>query len=158
VDVGVDKNAGVYEIRVAPSLPTRLYMAYRGYVYRSDSRGSTWARTAFSQVSMDANDNYRMYGQKMAVDPANPDVVYVGTQQNGLFLTVDGGTTWQAVGAVPLAQTGKAGITGIVFDGSSGTTGGKTNTIYASSYGNGVYRSINAGVSWTPLVGGPNNV
>ena len=29
IDVGVDKGSGVYEIRVAPSLPTRLYMAFR---------------------------------------------------------------------------------------------------------------------------------
>src|SRR5512140_2606147 len=39
-DVGVEKNAGVYEIRVAPVSPSRLYMAYRGFVYRSTDRGA----------------------------------------------------------------------------------------------------------------------
>ena len=79
-DIGVDKNAGVYEISIAPSAaPLRLYMAFRGLVYRSDDRGSHWARTAFVNVAMNANDDFRTAGQKMAVDPANPDVVYVGT-------------------------------------------------------------------------------
>jgi hypothetical protein len=162
VVLGVDNNQGVYEIRVAPSLPGRLYMAYRGYVYRSNNTGSTWARTAFANVPMSPNDNYRMYGQKMAVDPSNPDVVYVGTPQNGLFVTNDGGTTWQSVAAVPLAAPASngqyPGITGIAFDPTSGATGGKTNIIYASSYGNGVYQSSDAGATWTLLRGGPSNV
>jgi photosystem II stability/assembly factor-like uncharacterized protein len=31
----------------------------------------------------------------LAVDPTNPDIVYVGTERNGLFRSVDGGRTWQ---------------------------------------------------------------
>ena len=161
-DVGVDNNAGVYEIRIAPSLPTRFYMAYRGYVYRSDNGGSSWVRTMFANASMDPNDSFRMLGQKMAVDPANPDVVYVGTPKGGLFVTNDGGVTWQTVSAIPKsapASNGQyPGFTGIAFDPNSGTTGDKTNTIFASSYGNGVYRSTRAGASWTRLEGGPSDV
>jgi hypothetical protein len=111
---------------------------------------------------MDTFDTFRTLGQKMAVDPANPSVVYVGTPQNGLFVTSDGGVTWQSIGTIPKsapASNGQfPGITGIVFDPSSGITDGKTNTIYASSYGHGVYRSTNAGVSWTQLADGPSNV
>jgi Bacterial Ig domain/BNR/Asp-box repeat len=161
-DVTVDKFAGVYEIRVAPNTPTRLYMMYLGSIYRSDNTGATWTKTAFSPVVVDANDPYRMWCPKMAVDPANPDVVYVGTPQNGLFVTMDGGMTWQRVSAVPVSQQTSSGlypgITGIAFDPSSSTTGGRTNTIYASSYGNGVYRSSDAGATWRALTGGPANV
>jgi len=35
-------------------------------------------------------------GQKMAVDPANPNVVYVDTPENGVFVTTDGGATQEA--------------------------------------------------------------
>jgi len=161
-DIGVDSNAGVYEIRVAPSRSTRLFMAFRGYVYRSDDRGGRWIRTSFANVPMDPNDDFRMLGQKMAVDPANPDVVYAGTPQNGLFVSDDGGSTWQNVSAVPRGKSagnGKhPGITGIAFDPHLGTTDDKTKIIYASSYGNGVYRSADAGASWTHLADGPNNV
>ena len=90
-----------------------------------------------------------MNGQKMAVDPNNPNVVYVGTPQNGLFVTTDGGVSWQKVSAVPVSATDTSGqypgITGITFDPTSGVTGGKTNTIFASSYGHGVYESTNGG-------------
>ena len=48
---------------------------------------------------------YRVDGQKMAVDPNNPDVVYVGTPQNGLFVTTNGGASWQSVSAVPVSGT-----------------------------------------------------
>jgi hypothetical protein len=161
-DVDVDKNAGVYEVRVAPSDATRLYLAYLGNVYRSDNRGGSWSRTAFATVPMEPNDGYRMTGQKMAVDPANPDVVYVGTQQDGVFVTVDGGGTWQAVTAIPGSATASGGEypghAGLAFDPGSGTTAGRTNVIYASSYGHGVYRSADAGATWSALAGGPSNV
>ena len=104
---------------------------------------------------------YRFDGQKMAVDPENPNVVYVGTPQNGLFVTTDGGDTWQSVSAVPVSLTDSngnyPGITGIEFDPALGITGGKTNTIFAASYGHGVYESTNGGTSWS-AIGGPSHV
>ena len=102
-----------------------------------------------------------MNGQKMAVDPNNPNVVYVGTPQNGLFVTTDGGASWHSVNVPVSSQDSKGlfpGITGIAFDPTSGVTGGKTNVIYASSYGHGVYESTDGGVSWSALSGGPSNV
>ena len=161
-DLTVDKNSGVYEIRVAPNLPTRLYMAYRGDVYRSDDRGGHWTRTAFVNAPMNANDDFRTSGQKMAVDPINPDVVYLGTPSNGVFFTNDGGATWHPVDPIPKsarASNGKyPGHAGITFDSSSLTTNGRKSTIYISSYGSGVYQSVDAGASWRRLIGGPTNV
>ena len=90
-----------------------------------------------------------MNGQKMAVDPNNPNVVYVGTPQDGLFVTTDGGASWQKVsrgaGQRQDSSGNYPGITGITFDPTSGVTGGKTNTIFASSYGHGVFESTNGG-------------
>ena len=161
-DATLGTAQGVYEIQIAPSNTNILYMMYDGYVYRSSDKGTTWTKTNFAQVTEDPNDGYRMDGQKMAVDPNNPNVVYVGTPQNGLFVTVDGGVTWQSVAAVPVSATDTndqyPGITGIVFDPTSGVTNGKTNTIYASSFGNGVFESTNGGLSWTALSGGPSDV
>ena len=162
-DIGIDKNAtGVYEICIAPSAPLRLYMAFHGFVYRSDDRGSHWARTGFANVAMNANDDFRTAGQKMAIDPANPDVVYVGTSMNGVFVTTDGGATWSSVSDIPKSQPAKngqfPGHPGIAFDKSSGVTAGRTRIVYASSYGNGLYQSSDAGASWRRLRGGPENV
>src|SRR4051794_16225437 len=138
-NVGIGNQEGVYEIRIAPSDTNVLYMEYLGQVYRSDNSGGTWVNTAFSHVVQDPNDANRMIGQKMAVDPANPDVVYAGTGQDGLFVTTDGGASWHSVTSVPSSSEGPGGlypgISGIVFDPTSGVTDGKTNVIYASSYG-----------------------
>jgi hypothetical protein len=155
-------NDGVYEIQIASSNSSIMYMMYLGDVFKTTDKGTTWTLTNFANAPDNANDSYRWDGQKLAIDPNNPNVVYVGTQQNGLFVTQDGGITWQAVSAVPLAlkdsSGGNPGITGILFDPALGVSGGKTNTIFASSYGNGVYESTDAGASWTHLNGGPSDV
>ena len=102
------------------AIPTSCTWMYLGDVYRSTDKGTTWTKTAFAQVTESPNDPYRMNGQKMAVDPNNPNVVYVGTPQNGLFVTTDGGASWQKVSAVPVSATDASGeypgITGITFD------------------------------------------
>jgi hypothetical protein len=161
-DVSVDSGAGVYEIRVAPSLPTRIYMAYAGRVYRSDDSGGHWSRTAFEKTAMDANDAFRTFGAKMAVDPVNADIVYVGTPRAGLRTSVDGGRTWSTARDVPASlETGEGGypgIAGLAFDKSSGAIAGQTRIIYAASFGHGVYRSTNGGVRWEALDGGPLSV
>jgi hypothetical protein len=149
-------GSGVYEIQVAPSNSNVMYMMFDGYVFQSANKGSTWTQTSFAPVAANSNDSYRMNGQKMAVDPNNPNIVYVGTPSNGLFVTTNGGRTWSSVSAVP-AAAGEG--FNIVFDPAvGGVSGGATQTIFASSYGNGVYESTNGGASWSVLSGGPTNV
>ena len=154
-------SQGVYEIQIAPSNSNIIYMMYEGDVFKSTNKGATWTETSFATVTENPNDAYRMDGQKMAVDPENPNVVYVGTPQNGLFVTTNGGASWQSVSAVPVSETDSNGIypgvTGIEFDPALGASGGKTNTIFAASYGNGVFESTNGGASWS-AIGGPSNV
>src|SRR6185437_4429322 len=77
---------GVWEIRIAPSLTSRLFMIYGNEVYRSDYRGTSWLKMRLNGVSgADANGDGKFANQKMAVDPFNPDVVYVGTPSNGVW-------------------------------------------------------------------------
>ena len=163
--VDVNNNMGVYEIRIAPSNSNIFYMSYlncsgcAGGIFKTINRGATWTKTNFTDTNdsqAEANGTYAQDGQKMAIDPINPNVVYVGTETAGLWVTSDGGNTWTNIpsGTIPYGPA----ITGITFDPSSGTTGGKTNTIYASSWGNGVYELTNAGVSWSHLSGGPTSV
>ena len=93
-DAGVGTGVGVYEIVIAPSNTARFYMTYNGYVFRSDNSGATWTRTAFTQdTDANPNDSFRGFGPKMAVDPQNADIVYVGVP-SGLFVTENAGTSW----------------------------------------------------------------
>src|ERR1035437_9304834 len=49
---------GVWEIRIAPSLTTRLFMIYDNSVYRSDNRGASWLKSPLQGISgADANGN-----------------------------------------------------------------------------------------------------
>lgn len=121
-------NYGVYEMRVAPTNSALLYMAYANYLYKSTDTGTNWSKlTGFSTQTMDAGNGVRYNGEKMAVDPANANVVYMGTDVAGMFVTIDGGTNWSAVSGIPVG----AYINAIVFDPTGGTTGGRTKNIYA---------------------------
>ena len=42
---------GVYEIKIAPSNTSIIYMEYKGGVYRSADKGATWTKTAFAHVA-----------------------------------------------------------------------------------------------------------
>ncbi len=156
---------GVNEIRIAPSNSNIMYMEYEGYVFKSINRGVTWTQTNFAQVPeavIEGGDTYRQWGQKMAIDPENPNVVYVGTRQSGLFISTNGGTSWQNEATVATGTVNNgtyyAGINGIQFDPILGVSGGKTETIFASAAGDGVYESTTAGATWTLLSGGPSTV
>lgn len=155
-----DGTAGVFEIRVAPSQPSRLYMMTNGSTYRSDNRGRTWVDVNMSYDvagSELARGVTRFMGQKMAVDPINPDVVYLGTPSSGVYFTTNAGRTWTQIstGTIPACSTTFGGVNpghpGICFDPTSGSTNGRTNTIYIPVYGSGVYRSTNAGSTWASI-------
>jgi hypothetical protein len=168
--VGLDRRGnyiepvGIYEIRIAPSASNIWYMAYRGAVYRSSDKGTTWTKTALSGLTWAANENdaYRTNQQKMAVDPINADVVVVGTPRNGAYYTSNGGNTWTPINDIPASSADGngvyPGINCICFDHNSGTTAGSTNTIYALSYGHGVYRTTEtAAGKWSLLSGSPTS-
>src|ERR1700722_2996542 len=112
---------GVYEIQIAPSDTNIFYMMYDGYVFVSTNKGTTWTQTNLAQVTAVPNAGGSGDGEKMAIDPNNPNIVYAGSA-NGLFVTTNGGTTWTSVSGVPvgLANVNGTGIyptiSGILFD------------------------------------------
>src|SRR6185437_640690 len=67
----VSAGQGVYEIQMAPSNSSIMYMMFNGEVFVSSNKGTTWTQTSFTQVAANPNTPTRMYGQKMAVDPNN---------------------------------------------------------------------------------------
>ena len=87
------------ELAVAPSDPNRLYATVnstRGAagIYRSDDAGESWTR-----ISMDTRPLARLSEQSPAVDPKNPDIVYIATIV--AWKSVDGGRTWRAFQGAP---------------------------------------------------------
>lgn len=154
------KHGGVDSLVGAPSDPNVAYMAFAatpygggdGQIYRSLDRGETWTASDFlrHKVKMEPNGEGRQEGERLAVDPADRDVVYFGSISHGLWTTADGGGTWARVPAIP-AGTPEHGVNTVVFDGASGTADGKTRVIYVTVMGGGVYRTANAGRDWARI-------
>ncbi|WP_437595197.1 hypothetical protein WMF28_21845 [Sorangium sp. So ce590] len=85
----------------APSDPRRIYVSgrrngptFQGIVRRSDDRGATW-----EELDVPGSDD-RNLPYLGAVDPEDPDVVYVrrdGDGADALLVSEDGGVTWREV-------------------------------------------------------------
>lgn len=140
---------GVYELRISASSSNVMYMTLDDGIYKTVNKGESWTKTAFPIEDLDPNGPNRMDGQKMAIDLSNPDIVFAGTQKDGLWVTRDGGNEWHKVAAVPQGSNTKdPGLTGIVIDGSN---------VFVGTAGSGVYSSNDGGVSWK-AIGGPADV
>ena len=87
----------------------------------------------------------------VAVVESDPRVMYIGSAAGGLFKTVNGGQSWQSlfddqpnssIGDIAIAPSNPA----IVYVGT-----GEANNRQSSSWGDGVYKSMDAGATWTHL-------
>ncbi|HEY9248840.1 MAG TPA: sialidase [Rariglobus sp.] len=162
------KYAGVDSLVGAPKDPQVAYMAFagkpygeaEGQIYKSLNRGETWTATTFDRhkVTMEPNGPARQTGERLAVDPRDTGVVYFGSKSDGLWTTQDGGARWSRIGDVP-AGTSQYGITAVVFDPNPATdVHAKTNVIYVTVDGGGVYRTADAGATWARISdSGPGN-
>lgn len=92
----------------------------------------------------------------MAVDPNNSNIWYAGAPAGGIWKSIDAGNTWTSL----FDNFLQIGVSGIAIDPND------SNIIYiatgdddaADSYSIGVYKSIDAGVSWTETSLGPSTL
>jgi len=97
----------------------------------------------------------------IAIHPTNPDIVYVGTAQGGLYRSLNGGVNWTQLMDIENASTPGTGsslaIGAVVIDPANTTTvfvgTGEPNFSGDSFIGRGVYRIRNAETA--PAVEGP---
>jgi photosystem II stability/assembly factor-like uncharacterized protein len=81
----------------------------------------------------------------VAVDPADPDRLYVGTFDRGLYATDDGGASWRAASAGLQDQR----VLSVAVSPSDAVAG--RSVVYAGSEPSNLYRSEDAGRSWELL-------
>ena len=90
------------------------------------------------------------------VHPTNPDIVYIGAAAGGIWKTTNGGTNWaDKSGGLTSLTFGAIAIdpnnANIIYAGTGETRWLYNNVTYE---GNGLYKSINGGDSWTQITNG----
>ena len=173
-------HSGVLSLATDPVDPDKVFAAVgtytndwdpnNGAILRSSDRGATWASTTLP-FKVGGNMPGRGMGERLQVDPNDNRVLYFGTEGgNGLWRSTDAGVTWGKVASFPnvgnYAQdptdpsgylSGNQGVVWVTFDPTSGTDGSPTRTIYVgvADKENTVYRSTDAGATWTRIPGQP---
>ncbi|MEU6143739.1 cellulose binding domain-containing protein [Streptomyces sp. NPDC047081] len=173
-------NTGVVSLASDSVDPTKVYAAVgtytnswdptNGAVLRSADRGASWQKTDLP-FKLGGNMPGRGMGERLAVDPNKDSVLYLGAPSGkGLWRSTDSGVTWSQVTNFPNVgnyvqdptdtsgyASDNQGIVWVTFDESSGTSGSATKTIYVgvADKDNAVYRSTDAGATWTRLAGQP---
>jgi photosystem II stability/assembly factor-like uncharacterized protein len=98
---------------------------------------------AWKQIS-DGKEIARDTITAIAIDPQNPDVLYVGTQHAGVYKSIDGGQSWQ-----PASKGLKAAsITSLVIDQVN------SSILYAGVTYMGIFKSSDGGETWENAMGG----
>jgi photosystem II stability/assembly factor-like uncharacterized protein len=135
-----------------PGHPDRFYFgSVGGGVWRSDNAGRTWEPIFDSQpvASIGA----------VTVAPSDPNVIYVGSGEadmrsdisygNGVYKSVDGGTTWTRIGLTDTRQIGRILVDphdpSLVFVAALGHA-------YGPNRERGVFRSKDGGKTWTDVL------
>lgn len=73
----------VVDIAVDPSTPARVFAATSEGLFRSENSGVTWIK---APVLFSVN--------AVLIDPSSPNVVYAGTEFDGVYRSSDSGATW----------------------------------------------------------------
>lgn len=129
-----------------PRDPNVVYAgAWGGGVFRSTDQGLTWSWTS------QGLGNY--YIDSLAVDPTNSQILYAGTHGGRIFKSTNGGQTWQFAGQT--MQPGAVVYSIAVHPADSQLVLAGTRQIgtgLAGPYSGVLYRSLDAGATWQPVL------
>ncbi|OIR14930.1 xyloglucanase precursor [mine drainage metagenome] len=169
-------------IGLDPTNPNKLYVAVglysnswagNGEMLISNDQGATF-KTVPLNFKNGSNNPGRGMGERIAVDPNMPSIVYFGTRQDGLRVSTDSGNTWpQATGlkvvtsvSIGGGQYMPMGVVSVLPIKASGSSGAATPVVYAAVAGTGLngnsqalYVTTNGGSTtstWTAVAGQPS--
>ena len=147
---------GALSLALDPGDPDRVYVAAGLYlgdwaenaaILRSDDRGRNWTQVKLP-FKLGGNEPGRGTGERLQVDPHDGNILFLGTNRDGLWKSADRGGHWAQVAGFP-----EPGATLVLFDGRSGAAGNATPVLYAGTAGGGLLRSDDGGRRWAAVPG-----
>lgn len=143
----------ISDVAVAPDKKTWYVGVASGGVWKTTNAGTT-----FTPV-FDGEGSYSI--GVVALDPRNPNVVWVGTGENnvlrsvaygdGVYKSVNGGRSWENVGLKSSEHIGKILIdprnTDVVYVAAHGP-------LFTSGGDRGLYKTTDGGTTWTRILDG----
>lgn len=126
-----------------------------GAIYKTTDGGESWKMLGLRKVFYGSHPA-RMYGEMLAVDPNNSNVIYCGTYYDGVWRSEDGGETWSHVDTIPNGVRGThdfAAVT-IAID-ERKMQNGKSADVYIGVVSEGIYHSSDGGATFTLMPKSP---
>lgn len=123
---------GVNAIEIDRVNPDVVYAGTTKGLYRTSTKGDSWER--IGQLITES------FISSIVLHPSDPSVLYVGGP-GGVWKSTDGGTTWQTKNA----GLGSLNIRSLAMEPKD------FRTLYAGTNGSGLYRSTDAGGTWTAV-------
>jgi hypothetical protein len=159
----------IYHVKGSPAQPNRLYASqssgwFGQVIQRSDDGGKTWAPVGNTFAYDGEPGPHKWYDDTphpwefkrvwhFEPAPGDPDTVYAGVEDAGLFKTTDGGQTWAELPGLRRHETGSEWHPGagglclhtILLD--------PTNParIFVAISAAGAFRSDDGGATWRPI-------
>ncbi|PLX22007.1 MAG: hypothetical protein C0597_02880, partial [Marinilabiliales bacterium] len=133
-------NHNIIYVGTGESFPGGTYLQGSG-VFKSTDKGENWV-----QLNSTANNEDFEYVNRLVIDPTNPEIVVVATE-NGILKSTNGGTDWTKV------YSSATGIEDLKEDPNN------FNILYAAENSVGVIKSVDAGDNWVESsngIGGGN--
>ncbi len=121
---------GVNAIEIDRLNPDIVYAGTTKGLFRTPNKGEQWERIGQSIAGL--------YVSCIVIHPEKPEILYIGGPA-GVWKSADGGQSWQAV---------NEGLTTLNIR-ALAMAPNKSTTLYAGTNGSGLYRSTDAGVTWT---------
>ncbi|HTY36494.1 MAG TPA: hypothetical protein VMH23_05255 [Bacteroidota bacterium] len=116
----------------------KLFAASEDGIYASTNGGAQWRLCGLNGKGI----------RTILQHPADPKTFFAGTEDDGVFMSRDGGTTWLQSNAGLTQQT----VYTIACDRST------PDILFVGTHGGGVYRSADRGKTWKPCILGLENL
>lgn len=136
----------------------------RSAILRSTDYGKSFTIVdVTSQFKTHGNGFGRQNGERLAVDPGSSKRLYLGSRRDGLFVSGDGGQTWQRNGALPVTTTPNDVGLNIVLPDPASVDEGQARRLFVGvsrfgSVGPNLYRSDDGGASFAPVANAPTSL